>query len=124
MGRSRAVAANSVLPNWQPCYASLNVRVRPRADLGLLETALEKQMSKNDETPEIYISLSADEALVLFEFLSRFEESYELTIVDQAEERALSNLLGPLQKQLVTPFRHDYLVLLEQARNKLRNDLS
>jgi hypothetical protein len=61
---------------------------------------------------------------VLFEFLSRFEESNELTIVDQAEERALSNLLGPLQKQLVTPFRHDYLVLLEQARNKLRDDLS
>jgi hypothetical protein len=85
---------------------------------------LEKQMSKHNDTPEVQISLTADEALVLFEFLSRFEESNELTIVDQAEERALANLLGPLQKQLVSPFRHDYLELLKQARNKLRDDLA
>jgi hypothetical protein len=77
-------------------------------------------MSKLNDTSEVQISLTADEALVLFEFLSRFEESNELTIVDPAEERALSNLLGPLQKQLASPFQHDYLEQLQRARNKLR----
>jgi hypothetical protein len=81
-------------------------------------------MNKHNETPEFHISLTADEALVLFEFLSRFEESNEMTIVDQAEERALANLLGPLQKQLVSPFRNDYVELLKQARNRLRDDLA
>lgn len=78
-------------------------------------------MNKHNDTSEVQISLTADEALVLFEFLSRFEESNELTIVDQAEERALSNLLGPLQKQLVSPFQEDYAEQLRQARNRLRD---
>jgi len=42
-------------------------------------------MNKHNDTSKVQISLTADEALVLFEFLSRFEESSELTIVDQAE---------------------------------------
>ena len=78
-------------------------------------------MNKRNDTSEIQISLTADEALVLFEFLSRFEQSNELTIVDQAEERALSNLLGPLQKRLVSPFQEDYVEQLRQARNRLRD---
>lgn len=81
-------------------------------------------MNKQSDTSEVQISLSADEALVLFEFLSRFDESNELTIVDQAEERALSNLLGPLQKQLVPPFQQDYVEQLQQARNRLRDNFA
>ncbi len=81
-------------------------------------------MNKQSDTSEVRISLSADEALVLFEFLSRFDESNELTIVDQAEERALSNLLGPLQKQLVPPFQQDYVEQLQQARNRLRDNFA
>lgn len=81
-------------------------------------------MNQHNDTSEVQISLTADEALVLFEFLSRFEESNELTIVDQAEERALSNLLGPLQKQLVPPFQDDYLEQLRQARNRLRDNFA
>jgi len=81
-------------------------------------------MSKHDDSPEVEILLTAAEALVLFEFLSRFEESGALAIVDQAEEKVLSKLLGPLQKQLVSPFRHDYLELLGQARNRLQDDLT
>lgn len=81
-------------------------------------------MNKQSDTSEAQISPSADEALVLFEFLSRFDESNELTIVDQAEERALSNLLGPLQKQLVPPFQQDYVEQLQQARNRLRDDFA
>lgn len=81
-------------------------------------------MNKHNDTSEVQISLTADEALVLFEFLSRFEESNKLTIVDQAEERALSNLLGPLQKQLVRPFQEDYVDQLRQARNRLRDNFA
>jgi hypothetical protein len=81
-------------------------------------------MSKHNDPPDVQISLTADEALVLFEFLSGFEESRALTIVDQAEEKVLSKLLGPLEKQLVSPLRHDYLELLKQARNRLRDDLT
>jgi hypothetical protein len=81
-------------------------------------------MNKHNDTSEVQISLTADEALVLFEFLNRFEESNELTIVDQAEERALSNLLGPLQKQLVLPFQEDYVEQLRQARNRLRDNFA
>jgi hypothetical protein len=79
-------------------------------------------MNKHNDTSEVQISLTADEALVLFEFLSRFEESNELTIVDQAEGQALSNLLGPIQKQLVPPFQQDYLEQLRHARNRLRDN--
>lgn len=81
-------------------------------------------MSKHTETSTLQISLTADEALVLFDLLSRFEESNELTIVDQAEERALSKLLGPLQKQLVPPFQEDYAEQLRQARNRLRDNFA
>ena len=43
-------------------------------------------------TSNVEISLAADEALVLFELLSRFADSGALTIVEQAEQRALWNL--------------------------------
>jgi hypothetical protein len=81
-------------------------------------------MRKHRDIPKVQIALTADEAIVLFEFLSRFDESDALTIVDQAEARALSNLLGLFQKQLVSPFQHDYLEQLQRARNRLRDDLA
>ena len=81
-------------------------------------------MNKHNDTSEVQISLTADEALVLFEFLNRFEESSELTIADQAEVWVLSNLLGPLQKQLVPPFQKDYVEQLQQARNRLRDNFA
>ena len=37
----------------------------------------------------ITVELSSSEALVLFEFLSRFSEGGKLEVVDQAEERVL-----------------------------------
>ena len=40
----------------------------------------------------INITLTNDEALVLFEMLSRFSDSNNLAIAHQAEERALWNL--------------------------------
>ena len=68
------------------------------------------------------LELSGDEALVLFEFVSRFSESDRLSIADQAEARALWNLCCLLQKQLVEPFSPDYTLLLQRARDRLRDE--
>jgi hypothetical protein len=69
----------------------------------------------------VHLELTADEALVLFEFLSRFSDTESLVIVDQAEQRALWNLLCLLETQLVEPFRPDYRELIRLARNRLRD---
>ena len=75
-----------------------------------------------DRQPPVSLELSADEALVLFEFVSRFTESDQLSIADQAETRTLWNLCGRLEKQLSAPFSPSYSELLAIARGHLRDD--
>lgn len=75
----------------------------------------------SDEARHIDLRLTPDEALVLFELLSRYSDSDELRIEDQAEQRALWNLCCLLEKQLVEPFKPDYIELLQSARNRLRD---
>ncbi len=76
-------------------------------------------MSKKEEN--ITLVLSQDEALVLFELLSRFSDGKDLHIKDQAEERVLWDLCCLLEKQLVQPFREEYAVLIEKARASMCN---
>lgn len=71
---------------------------------------------------QISLELSKDEALVLFEFLSRFSEHDKLQIEDQAEVRALWDVQAMLEKLLVEPFMPDYLELLSGARERLRRE--
>ena len=52
----------------------------------------------------IDIALTKDEALVLFEFLSRYAETDRLNIEDSAEQQALWNLTCLLEKALTEPF--------------------
>lgn len=74
-------------------------------------------------TPEpVSIEFSRDEALVLFDSLSRYSDSDHLTVEDQAEQAVLWSLTCMLEKVLVEPFRHDYTELLDAARNRLRNN--
>lgn len=73
------------------------------------------------EDEQVELKLTKDEALVLFEFVSRFSDKDKLEIVDQAEQRVLWNVCCLLEKQLVEPFSADYLVIIEQARNKVRD---
>jgi hypothetical protein len=77
-----------------------------------------------DERPQqnFHLEFSADEALVLFEFVSRFAETDRRSIADQAEARALWNLCSLLEKQLLEPFLPGYAALLQQARDRLRDD--
>jgi hypothetical protein len=66
---------------------------------------------------KILLDLTQSEALVLFEFVSRFTEKGLLNIEHQAEERILWSVCGGLEKQLVEPFRPDYDELLREARD-------
>ncbi|HSQ56911.1 MAG TPA: hypothetical protein VLM40_14315 [Gemmata sp.] len=67
------------------------------------------------------LTLTNDEALVLFEFLSRFLDTNELKIEDQAEQRALWNLQCLLESRLVEILLPNYRELVDQARNRLRD---
>ncbi len=70
---------------------------------------------------EIDVSLTPDEALVLFEFLSGYSDTGELRIEDQAEHRALWNLCCQLEKELIESFDPGYEKLLQSARDRIRD---
>ena len=67
------------------------------------------------------LRLSENEALVLFEFVSRFSEQRKLTIEDQAEERMLWDICSSLEKELTAPLNPDYAELLAKAREIVRD---
>jgi hypothetical protein len=69
------------------------------------------------------VELSNEEALVLFEFLSRFAEDEKLEIIDQAEKEVLMDVLASLERELVEPFANNYKEILEEARRKVRDRL-
>ena len=69
----------------------------------------------------VRLEQTVDEALVLFNFLQRFEDDGTLAILDQAEERVLWNLHCLLEKQLVELFHPEYKALLAAARDRVRD---
>ena len=69
------------------------------------------------------LTISKDEALVLFDFLARFNETEQSDVFeDQAEQKTLWVLEGQLEKQLVEPFKLDYKDIIKDARNKIRDE--
>jgi hypothetical protein len=68
---------------------------------------------------EISITLSHDEALVLFEFCSRFSDTDELTFRHNAEFLAFSILSAQLDKSLSDMFNPNYPELRRAARERL-----
>jgi len=61
------------------------------------------------EKEEILIKLSKDEALVLFEFISRFNQLDQSEIFqDQTEQKLMWLIEAQLEKILVEPFKPDY----------------
>lgn len=65
------------------------------------------------------LSLGPDQALVLFEFLSRHSGADRLQTLEPGEQEALDNLLCALEETLVEPFRSDYKQLVNEARARL-----
>lgn len=69
------------------------------------------------------MTISNDEALVLLDFLARFNETEHSDIFeDKAEQQTLWVLERQLEKQLVEPFKPDYKDIIKVARNKIRNE--
>ena len=68
----------------------------------------------------VALQLSGDEALVLFDWIGRFNENGDGTFRDQAEQRVLWNIEARLERSLVAPFG-DYSVLLAEARDRVRD---
>ena len=68
---------------------------------------------------DVNITLSNDEALVLFECLARFEDTDEFTFKHAAEYLALLKVSAQLEKSLVEIVKPDYLNLLSLAREKV-----
>ena len=67
------------------------------------------------------IELTRAEALVIFDWLSRHEDT-GTTPGDPAEKQALWNLNAVLERTLVEPFQADYNDIVQAARTQLAND--
>lgn len=72
------------------------------------------------ETGEVTITMTSDEALVLFELLHRWEDA-DLVSPPQhgGEQVVLWNLSALLERVLVEPFSPDYTRLVSEARSRL-----
>ncbi|MBU1444650.1 MAG: hypothetical protein KJ938_07500 [Actinobacteria bacterium] len=70
---------------------------------------------------DVTLVLNGDEALVLFEWLARFNNGSS-DFEDQAEQRVLWDLEAMLEKALVAPLRADYADLLATARERVRDN--
>lgn len=68
---------------------------------------------------DVNLTLSADEALVLFEFFARFDESDQFVLRNNAEFVALMRVAGQLEKSLVAPFQANYKEQLLAARQRV-----
>ena len=68
---------------------------------------------------DIAITLSRDEALVLFEFFARFDASHSFTLRHNAEYLAFSRISAQLDKVLVEPLRPNYAELLQSSRERI-----
>jgi hypothetical protein len=74
-----------------------------------------------DNALTIQLNLLRDEAVVIFEFLSRYADTGELAIKDQAEQRVLWDLCSSLESQLHEPISMNYDDLLWNARERVRD---
>jgi len=70
----------------------------------------------------IKLEVTNDEALVLFEMLSRYSDTDILSIEHQSEQRALWNLTCVFEKIISEAFDDDYKKALEAARERLKNE--
>jgi hypothetical protein len=74
------------------------------------------------QSKRVKIALTSDEALVLYDWLTRFNQRADTDFTDQAEERVLFDLEALLEKALVAPLQSDYVDLLVQARSHVRDE--
>ena len=68
---------------------------------------------------EYSIKLNEDEAIVLFEYFNRFDDTDSLAFEHEAEYLALLKLSGQIDKTTSAMFNPNYKELLEQARSRI-----
>lgn len=74
------------------------------------------------ELDEIIIKLTKEEALVLFEFISRFNETeHKELFQDQSEQKMMWLIEAQLEKILAEPFQPDYEEIINNARKNIRD---
>jgi hypothetical protein len=81
---------------------------------------IDKDLERGQDEGNIALEFSRDEALVLFEWISRCNESEKYTFVDKAEQVVLWNIECGLEEILHEPFASDYDELVKSARNRVR----
>ena len=77
--------------------------------------------NKKMDNESLKIEITKNEALVLFEFLSRYSDTDILSIKHAGEKQALLNLACTFEKTLPEPFSSDYKKTLESARQKIQD---
>ena len=68
---------------------------------------------------QLTIVLSADEALVLFEFFARFSDSNEFSLRHNAEFIAFSRIAAQLERSVSGMFDADYGENVDAARDRI-----
>lgn len=77
----------------------------------------------SDTENDVTLRLTADEALVLFEWLHRCEDQGVIVQPEHDGERtALFNLSALLERELVEPFQQNYGELVDRARARLAGE--
>lgn len=83
------------------------------------------EIGAGSDSKTMVVRLQREEALVLFDLLSRWlaDERGQAVgehVEDDAELWALNGLLCSLETTLVEPFQHDYADLISRAREEVR----
>ena len=73
------------------------------------------------QSKRVKLELTNDEALVLYDWLARFNQRDSADFADQAEECVLFDLEAMLEKTLVAPLQSNYAELLARARANVRD---
>lgn len=76
----------------------------------------------SDAHDSVYLRMSRDEALVLFEWVHRHEDAdvdLSQMVSHPAERETLWAISAALEKLLPEPFRNDYQGLVRRARDRI-----
>ena len=71
--------------------------------------------------PKVIIELTTEEALVLHDWLARFNKTGKPEFEDQAEQRVLWDVESTLESALHQLFDLEYEALISAARSRLRD---
>jgi hypothetical protein len=68
---------------------------------------------------QVTVTISQDDALVLFEFFDRFGKTESLSFAHAAEYLALMKISAQIDQYVVAPFKENYWSLLQLAHERV-----